>query len=190
MLFKLLAIVSLLSFAFAALAGQPQGKNPVVEVEIEGRGKFDIEFFAIEAPKTVAHILRLVEEKFFDGMLIHRVVPNFVVQTGDPKSKKMKPEEARAKPGPSGGTEGIGDGGSGKNIPFEENTKQHDRGTLGMALTGARTDTGDSQWFINLRDNHRLNGDYCVFGKVLGEGMTVVDKIERGDRIVAVRLKK
>lgn len=183
MLTRLLLLACLALLALPGLA-----KNPIVEVTVEGRGKFQIELFADAAPKTVAHSIDLIKRKFFDGMLVHRLVPDFVVQWGDPKSKKMKPAEAKAKPGPMGGTDGLGDGDSGKSIPFETNSKKHDAGTIGMALSGPRSDTGDSQWFVNLKDNHRLNGDYCVFGKVVGKGMDVVRKIERGDRIASIRV--
>lgn len=155
-------------------------------MKIEKRGSIVIELFEKDAPKTVAHFLDLVDRKFYDGILFHRVVPKFVAQAGDPESRKVSAAEVAKKSDGHGGTTGLGDGGSGKTIPFEENTLKHEKGTMGMALDGKRTATGDSQFFINLVDNHRLNGDYCVFGKVL-KGMDIVLKIELGDKIVSVR---
>lgn len=80
----------------------------------------------------------------------------------------------------------MGSGGSGKNIPFEANQLTHKAGTIAMALSAPHSATGDSQWFINTVDNDRLNGDYCVFGKVT-KGMDVVLKIQKGDKIVSIK---
>jgi cyclophilin family peptidyl-prolyl cis-trans isomerase len=150
-------------------------KNPVYQIVIEKKGTITVELFAKDAPKTVAHIVDLCRKKFYDGILVHRVVPDFVVQAGDPGTK------TRGVSFP-----GVGEGGSGKNIPFETNRQTHETGTLGMALSAPRSATGDSQWFINLKPNHRLDGDYCVFGRVT-KGMDVVNRIAVGDKIVSMR---
>lgn len=149
--------------------------NPNYELVIAKKGTIKLELFAKDAPKTVAHIADLCKKKFYDGILVHRVVPDFVVQAGDPGTKTKGAKFP-----------GVGDGGSGKNIPFETNSHTHETGTLGIALSGARTATGDSQWFINLKPNHRLDGDYCVFGRVTS-GMDVVTKMVVGDKIVTMR---
>lgn len=168
-------------FLLVAVQCQAQ-RNPMVEVTVAKRGTITIELFQKDAPKTVAHILALVKSGFYNGMVFHRVVPDFVVQCGDPTSKKWSDADILAKDDGQGGTDGLGSGGSGKTIPFETNSQTHEEGTLGIALSGPRTNTGDSQWFINLKPNHRLDGDYCVFGKVV-KGMDVVKRIKRGDRI-------
>jgi cyclophilin family peptidyl-prolyl cis-trans isomerase len=99
------------------------------------------------------------------------VVPNFVVQAGNPATKTKgadAPEE--------------GTGGSGKTIPFEQSKLPNVRGSLAMALRSPQSDTADSQFFINLKYNNTLDNDYCVFGKVI-EGMDVVAKVSKGDVI-------
>lgn len=173
-------VFTLTLFALSSALANPQSKqkNPVIEMVVANRGTVTIELFQKDAPKTVAHILDLVRRKFYDGILIHRVEPNFVVQAGDPQTKTRGVDAS-----------GIGTGGSGKNIPFEVNSRTHEAGTLGMALSAPRSATGDSQWFINLSNNNFLDGNYCVFGKVT-KGMDVVRKIERGDKITRISIVK
>src|SRR5579871_5595391 len=140
--------------------------NPHVDMTVADRGVITIELYQAAAPKTVAHFLKLVNEKFYDGILFHRVVPKFIVQAGDPKSvnidgSKLRGDQSVAQ------QYGLGNGGSGESIPFEQNSYTHERGTIAMALSAAHSDTGDSQFFINLIANPSLNGGYCVFGKVV-----------------------
>lgn len=180
-------------FAVAMNPGPPARAaepNPSVEMTVANRGKIIIELYKKDAPKTAAHFQELAKRKFYDGILFHRVVSGFVAQAGDPASKSLSPQEVSAKDDHVGGTTGLGGGGSGANgtsagIPFEANNKTHESGTISMALSGPRTATGDSQFFINLKPNHNLDGDYCVFGKVT-KGMDVVQKIKRGDRITSI----
>jgi cyclophilin family peptidyl-prolyl cis-trans isomerase len=153
---------------------------------VEGKGLIVVELYPVDAPITVRQMLRLTDERFFDNLLFHRVVPNWVIQSGDPDSRTWTPEQARAKPDGRGGTVGLGESVSGKSIPFERNNVFHYKGTIGMALEAPMTDTGDSQWFINLADNLRLNGRYVAFGRVI-QGLEVVDKVRRGDRIRSIR---
>lgn len=174
-------------FLTAALPLQAQQKPIPVELVIEGRGTVLLHLYPADAPKTVAHIVDLCRKKFYDGILVHRVEPGFVVQAGDPKTKSLKPAELATMSDQKKMELRIGAGGSGKNIPFERNNKTHMPGTIAMALSAPRSDTGDSQWFINLESNHQLDGDYCVFGKVV-KGMDVVRKIRVGDRIKTMRV--
>ena len=171
-----LAICGILPFRAQA---RPQ-KDPVVEIDVAGRGKIRIELYSKEAPKTVDHFLKLCKNKFYDGILVHRVEPNFVVQAGDPLTKRVGVND------PTIGSHGSGPNGKSMDIPFERNEKTHEAGTIAMALTQPRSATGDSQWFINLVPNHRLDGDYCVFGKVT-KGMEVVQKTQMGDKIVSIK---
>lgn len=176
---------------FESLALSAQG-NVTAVMTVKDRGTVTLEVFPKEAPKTVGHFLDLVRRKFYDGILFHRVVPNFVVQAGDPGSRKLTTQEVAAKDDHAGGTSGLGGGGSGANgstagIPYEETARTHDPGSVSMALSAPRTPTGDSQFFINLKPNHTLDGDYCVFGRVT-KGMEIVEKIKRGDRIIAIAL--
>ena len=149
-------------------------KNPSVVMTVAGRGKITIELYPSKAPKTVAHFRSLVKRKFYDGILIHRVEPDFVVQAGDPQTKTLGVNAPA-----------IGSGGSGKNIPFEENDLKHLPGTVAMALSAPHSATGDSQWFINLKRTAFLDVDYCVFAKVT-KGMDVVKKLRIGDKIASI----
>ncbi len=128
------------------------------------KGSFTIEFFPAEAPLTVENFINLAKSGYFNGLEIHRVVPNFVVQDGDPR--------------------GDGSGGPGWQIRCEINQMAYERGTVGMALSGK--DTGGSQWFVAHSPQPHLDGGYTVFGKVNETGMRVVDSLTRGDVIEKV----
>lgn len=147
-----------------------------------------MELDQLAAPRTCAHILKLAKDKFFDGQLFHRRVDGFVLQGGDPESKKWTPAEAKAKPGPMGGTLDMGEGGSGTKVKFEKNGLSHVRGAVGIALESPGDNSGDSQFFINLADNKRLDGKYVVFAHVV-RGMDVVDRTRRGDLIRRVTVE-
>jgi cyclophilin family peptidyl-prolyl cis-trans isomerase len=131
------------------------------------KGDVTIEMNPAAAPLTVDSFVTLAESRYFDNLTFHRVVPNFVVQGGDPR--------------------GDGNGGPGYTIRCEINLLPYDTGAVGMALAGK--DTGGSQFFITHSPQPHLDGGYTVFGRVVA-GQDVVDRIERGDRIrsVAIRL--
>src|SRR5207302_597415 len=116
-----------------------------------------------EAPLTVAAFRDLVERRYFDGSRWHRVVPNFVVQDGDPR--------------------GDGWGGPGFVLRDEMNPVRYDVGTMGMALSGP--DTGGSQFFITHSPQPHLDGSYTVFGRVVS-GFNVLAAITQGDRIRSI----
>jgi cyclophilin family peptidyl-prolyl cis-trans isomerase len=130
------------------------------------RGTIRLALDAASAPRTVENFARLARSGYFNGLAYHRVVPNFVVQDGCPR--------------------GDGWGSPGYSIPCEYNDKPYDVGTVGMALSGK--DTGGSQWFITLSPQPRLEGRYTVFGEVVA-GMDVVERLQPGDRIVAIEIK-
>ncbi|MCH8979341.1 MAG: peptidylprolyl isomerase [Armatimonadetes bacterium] len=154
------------------------------------RGVYEIELYPDKAPLLVAHFLNLVDEKFYDHMLFHRVVDDWVAQTGDPESKSLTWEQVQnATVGSYGQIEGLGDGGSGKTVPFEDNDVSHLPGVVGMALESPASDTGDSQFFINLEDNSRLDHKYTAFGKVT-VGLDRIKSIRRGDAIIWLRRKR
>jgi cyclophilin family peptidyl-prolyl cis-trans isomerase/HEAT repeat protein len=134
--------------------------NPRVMIDVESRGKIEIELLPRDAPLTVANYLRLVDRRYFDNGRWHRVVPNFVIQDGDPT--------------------GTGSGGPGWAIRDEINRLRYQAAVLGMALSGP--DTGGSQWFITLSPQPHLNGGYTIFGRVVG-GHNVVPRVLQGDRI-------
>jgi cyclophilin family peptidyl-prolyl cis-trans isomerase/HEAT repeat protein len=140
--------------------------RPKVVIETDQRGPMEVELLGPEAPMTVANFVRLVERRFFDGNRWHRVVPNFVVQDGDPR--------------------GDGFGGPGGAIRDEINRHRYDGPMLGMALSGP--DTGSSQWFITLSPQPHLDGTYTVFGRVTG-GLASLARITQGDVIRSIRMK-
>ena len=140
--------------------------RPHVVIETEGRGTIEVELLGPDAPLTVDNFLRLVARRFFDRNRWHRVVPNFVVQDGDPR--------------------GDGFGSPGGAIRDEINRNRYDGPMLGMALSGP--DTGMSQWFINLSPQPHLDGTYTLFGKVVG-GQATLTRILQGDVIRTVARK-
>ncbi|HSV74491.1 MAG TPA: peptidylprolyl isomerase [Chthonomonadales bacterium] len=160
---------------------------PRVELEIEGRGKVVLELHPTDAPRTVAHFLDLVRRGFYTGIRFHRVRPGFVVQAGDPASRGLRAEDLAGKSDEELAAMNIGGGGSGRTVVFENSPRRHEPGALSLALSAPRSATGDSQFFINLVANPQLNGDYCVFGRVV-QGMPVLRAIRQGDRIVRARL--
>jgi cyclophilin family peptidyl-prolyl cis-trans isomerase len=128
-------------------------------------GSFVIELLAADAPLTVDNFVMLARKGYFNGQKIPRVVPNFVIQTGDPR--------------------GDQNGGPGYQIRCEINEEPYDRGAVGMALSGK--DTGGSQWFVTHSPQPHLDGGYTVFGRVIS-GMAVVDRIARGDIVRSIRI--
>ena len=159
--------------------------RPVVDMVIEKRGTIRIELSPMDAPKTTAHFLDLVDRRFYDGILFHRLDPKFVAQAGDPESRKVDGAKiASITPNEAAQVYRLGLGGSGKTVPLEA-TAPCMRGTVGLGHS-ANPDSGDSQFFFNLSDNHRLDNQYTVFGKVV-RGLDVMDAIRQGDRIKSVR---
>jgi len=138
------------------------GHLPTATV-VTSRGSFTIEFAPDDAPLTVDNFIQLAKRGYFNGQTIPRVVPNFVVQAGDPR--------------------GDQNGGPGYQIRCEINEIPYERAAVGMALSGK--DTGGSQWFVTHSPQPHLDGGYTVFGRVI-RGMDVVDNIVRGDTIQRV----
>ena len=142
------------------------------------KGTIVVELYEKEAPDTVANFEKLANSGFYDGVKFHRVIPDFVVQGGDPYSKGG--EHAK---GP------VGTGGPGWTIKCETkgNPHKHEKGALSMAHAGR--DTGGSQFFIVLSESNtrHLNGVHTVFGKV-SQGLDVVDQIRQNDTMTKVRV--
>ncbi len=170
-----------------AEAYRPNG--PKIEFQLERGGKFVITTDPNLSPKTVEHILALVKKGFYDRQRFHRV-ENWVTQWGAPQSIKMPLDVKNPKTGKLEPSEAVGDGGSGKDIPIFEPGVNVDfyRGVVGIASTGFQV-PGDSQLFILKKDSLRLYGSYAVVGKVT-QGMEVVDRVRRGDRIRSARVAK
>lgn len=135
----------------------------VLAVVSTNRGRFTVELLPAAAPLNVDNFVQLAKRGYFNKIVFHRVVPNFVVQGGDPR--------------------GDGNGGPGYQIRCEINEVPYRRGAVGMALSGK--DTGGSQWFVTHAPQPHLDGGYTVFGNVIA-GMEVVDSIVRGDMIKSI----
>ena len=154
------ATALILSFVLCSCTGRKNERY--VAVEVEGSGVFVVELMSEYAPKTVDNFVSLAEKGFYDGLIFHRVIPGFVVQTGDPT--------------------GTGMGGSKKTIKgefasngYKKNTLKHERGVVSMARA-EDPDSASSHFFVCLGNASELDGDYAAFGKVV-YGMEVVDKI-------------
>jgi cyclophilin family peptidyl-prolyl cis-trans isomerase/HEAT repeat protein len=138
--------------------------SPVALIETR-HGVIEIELNVVEAPLTTSNFIDLARAGFFNGLRLHRVVPNFVAQTGDPR--------------------GDGEGGPGYNIVDELSPLPYTRGTVGMALSWA--DTGGSQFFVTHSPQPHLDGRYTVFGRVV-KGMDAVDRLGPDDVIERIRI--
>jgi cyclophilin family peptidyl-prolyl cis-trans isomerase len=130
------------------------------------KGVIELEFFPQAAPLTVLNFMRLAQKGFFDGLLIHRVVPNFVIQAGDPRGDMW--------------------GSPGYSIRSEFSRLRYTRGMVGMASAGP--DTEGCQFFVTHSDQPHLDGRYTIFGRV-SSGMEVVDELQVGDRMERVTVR-
>ncbi len=149
-----------------ALAAKAKGS--LVKLETD-KGNIYLDLYDDKTPVTVGSFLELVGRKFYDGLTFHRVIPNFMIQGGDPK--------------------GDGSGGPGFTIPDEaDKGLKHVRGTLSMAKTAA-PNTGGSQFFVCHSPQAHLDGVHTVFGECV-QGMDVVDKIAIGDKIKQATILK
>jgi cyclophilin family peptidyl-prolyl cis-trans isomerase/HEAT repeat protein len=135
----------------------------VTAVVTTTNGSFTINLLPDEATLNVDNFVQLAKRGYFGGITVHRVVPNFVIQDGDPR--------------------GDGNGGPGYQIRCEINEVPYERGAVGMALSGK--DTGGSQWFVTHSPQPHLDGGYTVFGNIVS-GMNTVDAIVRGDVIRSI----
>ncbi|MEO0116218.1 MAG: peptidylprolyl isomerase [candidate division WOR-3 bacterium] len=134
-------------------------------IAVKDFGEIKIELFPHIAPKNCANIIKLAKEGFYNGLTFHRVVPDFVIQGGDPK--------------------GDGTGGPGYEVEAEISNLKHKRGTVAMARRGDMVNperkSSGSQFYICLRDLPSLDNAYTIIGQVV-EGMEIVDKIAQVER--------
>lgn len=136
-------------------------QNPNVTIIMENGDELVVELYPEYAPITVANFLELVEKNFYDGLIFHRVIENFMIQGGDPT--------------------GTGSGGSDKEIKGEfssngvKNTLKHTEGVISMARSN-NPNSASSQFFIMHKTCPHLDGSYAAFGKVI-KGQEIVDKI-------------
>ena len=141
--------------------GVKMSKNPIVTIQMESGKEIKVELMPEYAPKTVENFVSLINQKYYDGLIFHRVIKGFMIQGGCP--------------------EGSGMGGPGYSIKGEfinngvNNNLKHSRGVISMARSADPNSAG-SQFFIMHQDSPHLDGSYAAFGKVV-EGIEVVDEI-------------
>ena len=131
-------------------------------------GNIVFKFYPNKAPNTVTRISELISKGFYDGLIFHRVVPNFVIQGGDPTA--------------------TGTGGSGQRLKAEFNDIQHIKGTVAMARAQDK-DSADSQFYIALTNLPHLDRNYTVFGQVI-EGLEILEKVQQGDKMLSLSLEE
>lgn len=160
----------------ASAAPKAVAAGPVLVIET-AKGTIEIEMFPGEAPKTVAHIVALAKRNFYNGQRIHRMVPGFVVQFGDPQTRDMTKKDS------------WGTGSSGRAIGVAEVNPKHTHklGAVAMAHAGDPRQA-DSQMYIALAPQPRLDKDYTVFGQVIS-GMDVAQKLAVMDVIKRMTVK-
>ena len=147
---------------------QYETENPVVAMYIENYGAIVIELYPDIAPNTVANFISLTKSNFYDNNTMHRLVPGFVLQGGDPT--------------------GTGTGGPGYTIKGEfsandfENNLKHEKGIVSMARTSVSNDTARSQFFIMLGTASYLDGQYAAFGKVI-DGWSNIENIINNEQV-------
>ncbi len=147
-------------------------------------GEVVIELLPAVAPKHTERMKQLAREKAYDNVAFHRVIEGFMAQTGDVANGNMENNFNLRRAGTGGSAH--------PDLPAEFSKLPHDRGTLGAARS-QNPNSANSQFFINFSDNHFLNGQYTVYGRVIS-GMEHVDKITRGeppanpDRMITVRV--
>lgn len=163
-IFTMLALFLLTSGCVGASSQNEKKGDVVVKNRVAvfetNKGKFEVELFEDKAPQTTKNFIDLVEKKFYDGVIFHRIIANFMIQGGDPS--------------------GNGTGGPGYTIKdeFSPDLKHDAAGVLSMANAGPNT--GGSQFFITLEKTPWLDGHHAVFGKVV-KGMDVVNAIGKSE---------
>lgn len=159
---------------------RPSVTAPVIVVETS-KGTFAFETYPDEAPRTVRHVVDLVKRGFYDGQRVHRAIPGFVAQWGDPQSRDPSKEAVW----------GRGRGAaSGAPIGAAEISKKrlHVKGAVAMSHPGNPA-LADSQIYVTLADRRELNGRYGVFGRVIS-GADVPERLQKGDLIRRMYLRE
>lgn len=160
---KLYLLAIILIFSSFTSCDKSEDKNPIVTIEMSDGDIIKIELYPKKAPNTVSNFVSLINEGFYDGLIFHRVIPNFMIQGGDP--------------------EGTGQGGPGYSIKGEfsnnsfTNNLKHTEGVISMARSQDYNSAG-SQFFIMVADRSDLDNDYATFGKVI-EGYSNCEKISK-----------
>ena len=164
--FFIIFVILTIGFVGSIFAQSAVGEKEFTQLEIDemknkavlitmNDGTFMIELFPEDAPNTVNNFLKLVESGYYDGIVFHRIIPGFMIQTGDPNTKDLGIDRSE-----------WGTGGPGYSINAEFNTLQHDRGMISMARSH-HVDSAGSQFFIVHEDSSFLDGKYTVFGRLV-----------------------
>lgn len=162
------------------LTADSNGLSKSTVVLKTSKGSLKFKLYSKDAPNTVKRFAELIQSKFYNGLSFHRVVPGFVVQTGDPKSKNKNDPT-------------VGTGGSGQKLNAEVNGRKHVRGTVAMARA-QDLNSADSQFYISLGTWTHLDNAYTVIGQVVdyGEkvgGKDVLDRIVQWDDLVEMHFE-
>jgi cyclophilin family peptidyl-prolyl cis-trans isomerase len=175
--------VACLGWLGLGIVARPSGQEsvaPSVVVQTV-RGTFTFETYPNEAPATVAHIVALIRRGFYDGQRVHRALPGFVVQFGDPQTRDLTARDLWGRgPRASSGT-AVG-------IAEVSAKRLHKTGAVGLAHIGEPA-KGDSQIYVTLAPRPDLDGQYTVFGQVV-EGIDVPARLQVGDEITRVSLRE
>ena len=156
------------------------GAGPIIVVDTT-KGTFEVETFQDDAPTTVAHVITLVKSGFYDGQRIHRALPGFLVQWGDPRSRDLVQESEWGR-GPNAGS------GTPVGVTEMSRKRPHVMGAVAMAHPGNPA-RADSQIFVTLANRPDLNNKYAVFGHLVS-GDDVPARLERGDVITRMYMKE
>ncbi|MFL5812055.1 MAG: peptidylprolyl isomerase [Bdellovibrionia bacterium] len=152
----------------ADLTVDANGLSKATVVMNTTQGVIKFKFYPQDAPHTVERFVDLAQKGFYNGLTFHRAIDNFIVQTGDPT--------------------GSGNGGSGQQLKAEFNNRRHIEGAVAMARAPSNPDSADSQFYITLSAQPRLDHNYTVFGQVI-EGMDAARKIKVGDKINSLTIQ-
>ncbi len=162
-----LILLSLISMSALVNTASAENDDKIVIMHTNS-GPLIIELFPEDAPSTVKNFLKLTKDGFYDDLIFHRIIKDFMIQGGDPLTRY------------EGGFANIpmwGTGGANYDIPAEFNTIKHNRGIVSMAR-GADVNSASSQFFIVHKDSNHLDGKYTAFGKLLTEeSYETLDKI-------------
>lgn len=154
---------------------------PTVIVVETTKGAFAFETYPNEAPKTIAHVVQLVRQGFYDGQRFHRALAGFVVQWGDPRSRDLSQEADWGRGDAASSGTPIG-------VPEMSKKRTHTKGAVAMAHPGDPS-KADSQIYVTLADRPDLDGRYTVFGHVIA-GAEVPSRLQRGDLITRMYVRE
>jgi peptidylprolyl isomerase/peptidyl-prolyl cis-trans isomerase B (cyclophilin B) len=152
----------------ADLTVDSNGLSKATVVMNTTQGVIKFKFYPQDAPHTVERFIELAQKGFYNGLTFHRAIDNFIIQTGDPT--------------------GSGNGGSGQQLKAEFNNRRHIEGAVAMARAPSNPDSADSQFYITLSAQPRLDHNYTVFGQVI-EGMDAARKIKVGDKVNSIAIQ-